>query len=242
MKEHDIIYLPFENDVQINDIVHGSVEFAIVVDLNVASNLCQHFKVKWRDGTKSIENAKTVQPHHLYLLSDDSIKGGDIMTDGKGIYDAPDIDGYIGFKKVVASTNQSLLLPGFEKVFIEDWVKNPVYKVDVWCDSRRDGTRPVHATEDNNVICEILPEERKRKPLSAPIQHLADAIEKKGLQIKFGLEQQGHIPTIERTLDEFKRSSQYVWEKIGKEIGWDPNTACYYYIDYLRKQMKPHEI
>jgi hypothetical protein len=69
------------------------------------------------------------------------------------------------------------------------------------------------------------------------IEKLAEAIEKKGLKITFGLEQQGHIETIERILDEFG-SNQYAWEKIGKEISWDSNTAAFHYIKYLRKEEK----
>jgi len=74
------------------------------------------------------------------------------------------------------------------------------------------------------------------KKLPPLIQHLAEAIDKKGLVIKFGLEQQGHIETIERILDDLG-SNEYSWQKIGKEIGWCPNTACYYYVSYLRKKL-----
>ena len=68
------------------------------------------------------------------------------------------------------------------------------------------------------------------------IQHLADAIEKKGMKISFGLEQQGHIPTIERMLEELG-NNEHAWDRIGKEIWWCPKTACYHYIDYLRKKL-----
>ena len=74
------------------------------------------------------------------------------------------------------------------------------------------------------------------------MEHLINSIQEKNYKIVFGLEQQGHIPTIERILDEFGSSSEYVWEKIGKEIGWCPQTAAYYYIDYLRKKRKENEI
>jgi len=75
------------------------------------------------------------------------------------------------------------------------------------------------------------------KPLPKEIQYLADAIEKKGAKIKFGLEQQGHIQTIEKMLNEFgSAKSEYIWEKIGKEIGWCPRTASLYYLEYLRNK------
>lgn len=83
-----------------------------------------------------------------------------------------------------------------------------------------------------------LAEKESNKPINL-IQKLADAIEKKGLKIQFGLEQQGHIPTIEKMLDDFgTASSAYIWGKIGKEIGWEPLTAALHYCEYLRKQRK----
>lgn len=69
------------------------------------------------------------------------------------------------------------------------------------------------------------------------IQHLADAIEKQGLKIAFGLQQQGHIPYIEETL--IKRGwSYHTWRDIGKKIGWDALSACCDYYDYLNKKSK----
>ena len=71
------------------------------------------------------------------------------------------------------------------------------------------------------------------------IYHSRDGIEKKGLKVLFGLEQQGHIATIEKILNEFgSATSEYVWEKIGKEIGWCPNAAARRYIEYLRDTRK----
>jgi hypothetical protein len=76
--------------------------------------------------------------------------------------------------------------------------------------------------------------EKKLPPL---IQKLADAIEQKGLKVQFGLEQQGHIPTIEKMLAEFGSArSEYIWKKIGKAIGWEYTTAAFYYIEYLRRK------
>jgi hypothetical protein len=77
----------------------------------------------------------------------------------------------------------------------------------------------------------------ERPELPESIKYLADAIEKKGAKIAFGLEQQGHIPTIEKMLNEFgSAKSEYIWEKIGKEIGWCPRTASLYYLEYLRNK------
>lgn len=45
--------------------------------------------------------------------------------------------------------------------------------------------------------------------------------------VVFGLEAQGHIPTIERMLDE-----QKTWDEIGKEIGWCPRTAMEHYYSW----------
>lgn len=58
---------------------------------------------------------------------------------------------------------------------------------------------------------------------------------KKGYRVAFGLEQQGHIQTIENILDEFG-SNEFAWNKIGKTIGWCPKTACYHYVNYLRNK------
>lgn len=81
----------------------------------------------------------------------------------------------------------------------------------------------------------LVPEIEKKK-LPDLIQNLANAIEQKGLKIQFGLEQQGHIATIEKMLEEFgSATSEHIWEKIGKAIGWDGKTAAFYYIEYLRK-------
>lgn len=59
------------------------------------------------------------------------------------------------------------------------------------------------------------------------------------LKVNFGLAQQGHIQTIEKMLDQngYGESS---WEKIGKAIHWQPETAMRHYIKYLRNErLKP---
>jgi len=48
------------------------------------------------------------------------------------------------------------------------------------------------------------------------------------MPILFGLEAQGHIPTIEKMLSEGKS-----WEEIGKTIGWCHDTAKEHYERYL---------
>lgn len=72
---------------------------------------------------------------------------------------------------------------------------------------------------------------------------LAESIEKKGFKIKFGLEQQGHIETIERELERWNKDCEkdmiyckYVWDDIGQKIGWCPMTAALHYFEYLNKQ------
>lgn len=57
----------------------------------------------------------------------------------------------------------------------------------------------------------------------------------KNVKVVFGLEAQGHIPTIEAILDDLG-SNDYAWEKIGKEIGWCDKTARNHYITYLIKK------
>lgn len=51
----------------------------------------------------------------------------------------------------------------------------------------------------------------------------------------FGLKAQGHIPTIERLLDEGVN-----WEEIGRAIGWCPRTAREHYERHARPGDDPH--
>lgn len=75
------------------------------------------------------------------------------------------------------------------------------------------------------------------------IKKLADAIDNAGLTIKFGLEAQGHIPTIEAELarwndNEFGVDMTYnrdVWVGIGKKIGWEAFSAALAYFEYRNK-------
>ena len=79
------------------------------------------------------------------------------------------------------------------------------------------------------------------------MKDLIDEFEKSGVKPVFGLEAQGHIPTIERIIkrwnDSYARDypknplnmiyQEHVWQEIGREIGWSPFTACLYYFRYL---------
>ena len=49
--------------------------------------------------------------------------------------------------------------------------------------------------------------------------------------ILFGLKAQGHIPTIERMLE-----NGATWKEIGKKIGWCPETAKEDYESYIERQ------
>ncbi len=67
--------------------------------------------------------------------------------------------------------------------------------------------------------------------------------ENKNLKIVFGLEAQGHIPTIQAELKKWNENeyetdmtyNKHVWEKIGKIIGWCPFTASLAYFEWLDK-------
>ena len=71
---------------------------------------------------------------------------------------------------------------------------------------------------------------------------LFESAEKKGLKVVFGLEAQGHIPTIEAELkkwNEYGTDMTYckdVWNGIGKKIGWCSFTAALSYFEYLNKK------
>jgi hypothetical protein len=60
------------------------------------------------------------------LLTPNNIEAGDFMADTNGIYEAPEIDGFIGFLKVVACTKPKGNLPSIDKeqIFIPNIVKN----------------------------------------------------------------------------------------------------------------------
>lgn len=74
-----------------------------------------------------------------------------------------------------------------------------------------------------------------------------EKIDNESFNVVFGLEAQGHIPTIEKIIKEssgvivFKGKQEFVdmtydkttWEKIGKEIGWCAFTAALSYFEYL---------
>jgi hypothetical protein len=62
-------------------------------------------------------------------------------------------------------------------------------------------------------------------------RELDELLRDSGVRIKFGLVQQGHIPTIERMLKDGA-----TWDEIGKEIGWYPPTAREWYERYRRRK------
>lgn len=78
------------------------------------------------------------------------------------------------------------------------------------------------------------------------MKDLVNAMSNKGVKVVFGLEAQGHLPTIKRILDKWNEPtienqvdmtySKHVWEEIGKEIGWCPFTAALSYFEILNKQ------
>lgn len=68
-------------------------------------------------------------------------------------------------------------------------------------------------------------------------EELMDAMCKPGVKVKFGLEQQGHISTIEEMLDR-----HCSWGEINKAIGWAGDAASKSYIRYLRRRVKASEM
>lgn len=80
-------------------------------------------------------------------------------------------------------------------------------------------------------------ENESSKPEQQAALHKTD-VSGSAVKVKFGLEQQGHIPTIEKMLLDWGRSDYYIWQKIGKEIGWCPLTACSWYLEYVRRHYR----
>lgn len=80
------------------------------------------------------------------------------------------------------------------------------------------------------------------------MKDLIDKLEEKGLKMVFGLEAQGHLPTIKRILDKWNEPmienqvdmtySKCVWDEIGREIGWCPFTASLSYFQYIANKQK----
>lgn len=83
--------------------------------------------------------------------------------------------------------------------------------------------------------------------LPAVISHLGDAMEKANVKITFGL-QVHHIDHIESELQRWNdmpptidgdkadpKFIKYVWEKLGKELGWCPFTLALYYFEHLEE-------
>jgi C4-type Zn-finger protein len=86
--------------------------------------------------------------------------------------------------------------------------------------------------------------------MSEEIKKIFEKADEMGLKVVFGLEAQGHIPTIEAIIEEKQKSmdehfpdedinviyAKYVWEEIGKKIGWCSFSACLKYFEYLENK------
>ncbi len=75
------------------------------------------------------------------------------------------------------------------------------------------------------------------------IDYLAEALKNSKAKITFGL-QPHHIKAIEKELERFGNREidakyvKYVWEKLGKELAWEPFTLALYYFEYLEEKNK----
>lgn len=78
--------------------------------------------------------------------------------------------------------------------------------------------------EDNNIIDE-----------------LAEAIKSSGAKVVFGIKR--HIPYIEGELARFEGAKfcHHTWNRIGKEIGWEPFTACLWYFQYIEQEKQKQQ-
>jgi hypothetical protein len=80
-----------------------------------------------------------------------------------------------------------------------------------------------------------MQKDKNKNSLPTLIEDLAGAIEEKGLTIKFGLEQQGHISIIEEMIAR-QGNNYHTWKEIAAQIAWEPLTACIHYNHYLDKK------
>jgi hypothetical protein len=72
-----------------------------------------------------------------------------------------------------------------------------------------------------------------------PMDYFFEKLKENNVKIVFGLEAQGHIPTIEEELKKREdHHSKDVWEEIGKKIGWDSFTACTFYFNYREEKLE----
>jgi hypothetical protein len=65
------------------------------------------------------------------ILINEEIKAGDFMADKNGIYECPEIDGFIGFLKVVACTEKKGNLPLIDEkqIFVPNQIKHEKFWV-----------------------------------------------------------------------------------------------------------------
>jgi hypothetical protein len=96
---------------------------------------------------------------------------------------------------------------------------------------RDDKTKPTHTCPIGGY-CEYC--EAVAPPQAAPTERLAELLKDANVEVRIGLEQQGHIPTIERMLAEGKS-----WFEIGHTIGWHGPTAKQWYGFHKERGVAP---
>lgn len=77
--------------------------------------------------------------------------------------------------------------------------------------------------------------------MNESLKYLAKKLDEKGAKVVFGLEAQGHIPTIEAIITKWNDTpmdvqmqySKALWDEVGKTIGWCSLTAALSYFQYL---------
>lgn len=86
----------------------------------------------------------------------------------------------------------------------------------------------------NELLTTKQMDSKKKSKLPKSIERLAKAIDDKGLKVKFGLEQQGHLELIESKFKKYPdfKYNQMIWTDIGEEIGWDSLTAALWYFQF----------
>ena len=138
----------------------------------------------------------------------------------------------------------SFIIHNGTKYFLSDedkehWIENGCPEK-VTIITRSDISKSGTGREEVPVLIEgfvLLVRESKLPPV---IQHIENAIENKGFKVRFGLEQQGHISTIEAMLEEFGNHEDS-WKRIGEKIGWEYKTAMCWYIGYLKDEIKKQQ-
>lgn len=132
-------------------------EFKIVLDIMVNKLIKIKSNSDYFNTFVDLERFKLL---NLCIVSGEEIKEGDYITDGKNIYQAPDIDGFIGLFKIMGTTDS------LDIQLYDSQTGNKLYVSQVPQISERFVKKLIDrynkGIEIDNVLTEVIPEENGR--------------------------------------------------------------------------------